>query len=266
MIRHNPNSRQALPHFHRLSQCSFGYSHLRNAHFRPLTILATFLAMLITNVVAAVPATQSSDWKKIIRNTRQALRDVDPTNSNSSLRRHLAKNDPIERGKEKIYFEYRDRLMKLTAGRQPVSLSPDSIHYQRLVQARRADGTAIFQPADLAGVTLYFDVPLSRVLDASAVTLGETILFADSFSADDPALTILLAHELTHVMQVRRLGGERAFGRKYISQSVQQGIPAALSTCGSLDHRLDQAHTALDLEREAHANESAVAAWLSRDQ
>jgi hypothetical protein len=228
-----------------------------------LLILTTYL-VFPGAISAASPIEPLADWKTMVRHARQALRDADPTNPTSSLRRQLAKHDPIERAKEEIYFEYRDRLLRLAAGRPAFGLSPDSIHYQRLVQACHPDGSAIFQAADLAGVILYFEIPVDRLLEASAVTLGETILFAEPYSPDDPALTILLAHELTHVLQVRRMGGERAFGRRYVSQSLQQGLPAALSGSGSLEQRLDRAHAALELEREAHANENAVANWLSR--
>jgi hypothetical protein len=51
--------------------------------------------------------------------------------------------------------------------------------------------------------------------DIYAMTFGSTIYWRDEFDADDPKELVRLAHELVHVDQVRRLGGESAFACAY---------------------------------------------------
>ena len=63
-----------------------------------------------------------------------------------------------------------------------------------------------------------------------AMTFGSTIYWRDELDEDDPADLVRLAHELVHVEQVRRLGGERAFARAYGRGYIAGGgeLPAYL--------------------------------------
>jgi hypothetical protein len=68
-----------------------------------------------------------------------------------------------------------------------------------------------------------------RVFRASAMTFGRTIFFVDAEPFRGPGAVRLLAHELVHVEQVRRLGGERAFacayGRGYVEGGSYRANP-----------------------------------------
>jgi len=61
-----------------------------------------------------------------------------------------------------------------------------------------------------------------------AMTFGSTIYWRDEFDDDDPTELVRLAHELVHVDQVRRFGGESAFACAYGRGYVEGGgeLPA----------------------------------------
>ena len=83
-----------------------------------------------------------------------------------------------------------------------------------------------------------------------AMTFGSTIYWRDELDEDDPVDLVHLAHELVHVDQVRRLGGERAFARAYGRGYVTGG--------GRLPRYLDDAtaYHRNPLEAEAYRFES----------
>jgi len=56
-----------------------------------------------------------------------------------------------------------------------------------------------------------------------AMTFGSTLYFRDQLDEDDPVELVHLAHELVHVDQVRRLGGESAFACAYGRGYVEGG-------------------------------------------
>jgi hypothetical protein len=67
-----------------------------------------------------------------------------------------------------------------------------------------------------------------------AMTFGSTIYWRDEFDDDDPKELVRLAHELVHVGQVRRFGGESefacAYGRGYIDGGGE--LPAYIDDVG----------------------------------
>lgn len=83
-----------------------------------------------------------------------------------------------------------------------------------------------------------------------AMTFGTTIYWRDEFDADDPKELVRLAHELVHVDQVRRLGGESGFACAY-----GEGY---LDGSGELPPYLDEitAYHRNPLEAEAYTFES----------
>ncbi len=92
-----------------------------------------------------------------------------------------------------------------------------------------------FPALDLSAVRLVTGASLPanwlgpRVFRASAMTFGWTIFFADADPFSGPKALRLLAHELVHVDQVRRHGGERAFacayGRGYVKGASYRANP-----------------------------------------
>jgi len=61
-----------------------------------------------------------------------------------------------------------------------------------------------------------------------AMTFGNTIYWRDDLDEDDPRDLVKLIHEIVHVDQVRRLGGETAFARTYGAGYLEGGgeLPA----------------------------------------
>ena len=61
-----------------------------------------------------------------------------------------------------------------------------------------------------------------------AMTFGSTIYFRDELDEDDPAQLVHLIHELVHVAQVARFGGESAFACEYGRGYIEGGgaVPA----------------------------------------
>jgi hypothetical protein len=68
-----------------------------------------------------------------------------------------------------------------------------------------------------------------------AMTFGTTIYWRDELDEGDPVDLVHLAHELVHVDQVRRLGGESAFACAYGRGYVEGGgeLPAYLDDVGA---------------------------------
>jgi hypothetical protein len=56
-----------------------------------------------------------------------------------------------------------------------------------------------------------------------AMTFGRTIYWRDELDEDDPRDLVKLIHELVHVDQVRRLGGEQAFACAYGAGYLEGG-------------------------------------------
>jgi len=83
-----------------------------------------------------------------------------------------------------------------------------------------------------------------------AMTFGTTIYWRDEFDPDDPADIVRIAHELVHVEQVRRHGGESAFAGAYGEGYLNGG--------GTLPPYLDRvtAYHRNPLEAEAYNFES----------
>lgn len=83
-----------------------------------------------------------------------------------------------------------------------------------------------------------------------AMTFGSTIYWRDEFDPDDPVDLVKLAHELVHVDQVRRLGGESAFACAYGEGYLDGG--------GNLPSYIDgvTAYHRNPLEAEAYTFES----------
>lgn len=83
-----------------------------------------------------------------------------------------------------------------------------------------------------------------------ATTFGTTIYWRDAFDEDDPVELVHLAHELVHVDQVRRLGGESAFACEYGRGYIEGGgeLPAYLDDVGAYQRN--------PLEAEAYRFES----------
>jgi hypothetical protein len=82
------------------------------------------------------------------------------------------------------------------------------------------------------------------------MTFGTTIYWRDEFDPDEPKELVRLAHELVHVEQVRRLGGESAFACAYGEGYLDGG--------GELPTYLDDvtAYHRNPLEAEAYSFES----------
>ncbi|NNE12930.1 MAG: DUF4157 domain-containing protein [Ilumatobacter sp.] len=83
-----------------------------------------------------------------------------------------------------------------------------------------------------------------------AMTFGSTIYWRDEFDDDDPKELVRLAHELVHVDQVRRLGGESAFACAYGEGYIEGGgeLPAYLDDVGAYERN--------PLEAEAYSFEA----------
>lgn len=92
-----------------------------------------------------------------------------------------------------------------------------------------------FPALDLATVRIVAGASLPpnwlgpRVFRADAMTFGRVIFVVGREPFDGPRALRLLAHELVHVDQVRRLGGERAFacayGRGYLGGGSYRANP-----------------------------------------
>lgn len=131
------------------------------------------------------------------------------------------------------------------------------------VHRRRADipttAVATLQPwfpeLDLGTVRIRTEcrLPANRFAttgDIYAMTFGTTIYWRDEFDPDDPGELVRLAHELVHVDQVRRLGGESGFACAYGEGYLDGG--------GDLPDYLDDvtAYHRNPLEAEAYTFES----------
>jgi len=83
-----------------------------------------------------------------------------------------------------------------------------------------------------------------------AMTFGSTIYFRDDLDEQDPAELVHLIHELVHVDQVRRFGGEPAFACEYGRGYIDGGgeLP------GYIDH--PTAYHRNPLEAEAYTFEA----------
>jgi hypothetical protein len=55
------------------------------------------------------------------------------------------------------------------------------------------------------------------------MTFGNTIYWRDDLDESDPKDLVKLIHEIVHVEQVRRLGGETAFARTYGAGYLEGG-------------------------------------------
>ncbi len=83
-----------------------------------------------------------------------------------------------------------------------------------------------------------------------AMTFGNTIYWRDDLDEDDPRDLVKLIHEIVHVDQVRRLGGETAFARTYGAGYLEGGgeLPAYID--------LPTAYHRNPLEAEAYSFEA----------
>ncbi len=83
-----------------------------------------------------------------------------------------------------------------------------------------------------------------------AMTFGSTIYFRDELDEHDPSQLVHLIHELVHVDQVRRMGGESAFACEYGRGYIDGG--------GELPAYIDQptAYHRNPLEAEAYTFEA----------
>jgi hypothetical protein len=97
--------------------------------------------------------------------------------------------------------------------------------------------------------------------DMAAITFGDRIFVDDSFDPDNPNQALLLGHEFTHVLQVRRMGGEKQFGRRYVRQSTG-AITDQLLGRGEIN--VNSIHDAVDLEKEANQMEERVRQFLEQ--
>lgn len=81
----------------------------------------------------------------------------------------------------------------------------------------------------VAGASLPANWLGPRIFRANAMTFGRTIFVVDADPFSTARSLTLLAHELVHVDQVRRLGGERAFacayGRGYVEGGSYRANP-----------------------------------------
>jgi hypothetical protein len=108
------------------------------------------------------------------------------------------------------YREARRAARLVNLGRRPARLRPETIRrLQRL-----------FPELDLAHVQVRTRcrLPANRFAERGstyAMTFGNCIFWRDRLDEHDPRDLVKLVHELVHVDQVRRLGGEDAFACAY---------------------------------------------------
>lgn len=182
---------------------------------------------------------------------------INPINPDSDVRRGLRETDKRARqaasdlekairsgvrnienlGSEEAYFAFRDHVISRNPGRG-IHLKPGSLHY-KIIQP------VLGRDIDITKIHLHFGAYVPG--PNAAITFGNNIYVDAPYRPNDPHQAILLAHEITHSLQYERLGGERAFARRYFGQ-IWQAIRGGNSnpTC---------IHDALGLEKEANAME-----------
>ena len=187
-----------------------------------------------------------------VTNKNSAIRDlgrnVDPTNRDGALRENLRKIDPIEALKKEAYFAYRSKYMKFTTGKPQLTLQPTDVHYKRL---KLAQDRGIFPKMDLTKTKWIYRTPVPP--DMAAITFGNKVLVQQFYNSSDPNLTILMAHELIHVLQNQRLGGEAKFAQRYINSSLRDW---------KKNFSMSAAYKNNGLELEAQRYEKAFYDWL----
>lgn len=111
-----------------------------------------------------------------------------------------------------VYWAARAACFAMNAGRPKRRLDPSLMaamgeHFPALdlTRVRLCDEASL--PANL--------LASRRAPRADGMTFGWTIFVRPMLRLDDPALVGLVMHELVHVDQVRRLGGEGAFACAY---------------------------------------------------
>jgi len=179
---------------------------------------------------------------------RKGAKELDITDRNSGIRDTLRKIDPVEALKKEAYFAYRSKYMKYTKGKSWVTLQPSGFHYKQL---KRAQDQGILPKVDLNGVRWMFLTPVPP--EMAAITFGDKVLVKQVFDRSDPNLTILMAHELIHVQQNRRVGGEATFAQRYINSSLREW---------KKNFSMSAAYENNGLELEAQKYERAFYNWI----
>ena len=134
-----------------------------------------------------------------------------------------------------------------TAGSSSRSRGPESASGSPLPEATRAFFESRFGE-DFHNVRVHADeraAAAASALDAHAYTAGETIVFgAGRYAPDSEAGRRLLAHELAHVVQQRRLGGQRLVQCAAV-EYVEQ-VPDTDQTAAQILGKFDQAVTSIE--------------------
>jgi len=124
---------------------------------------------------------------------------------------------------QRIYRETRRAAVIVNLARRPRPLGAATV----------ARLQPLYPDTDLSTVRIRTRcrLPANRFADRGdiyAMTFGTTIFFRDEFDEDDPRDLIGLIHELVHVDQSRRLGGESAFSCEYGRSYLRGGgeLPA----------------------------------------
>jgi hypothetical protein len=133
----------------------------------------------------------------------------------------------------RIYFETKRAAYVVNAHRRARPLRPTTV--ERL--------QPLFPDVPIAGVRVRdrCRLPANRFLETGsihAMAFGSTLFFRDELDEDRPTDLVRLIHELVHVSQVHRLGGERefacAYGRGYVDGGGE--LPAYLGVRGAYHH------------------------------
>lgn len=211
------------------------------------TALVLAVVVLPIHSSAYSPSLKDLDPRKPDR-VKDAARDLD------SEVRELGRNidrerlkllpDPEKKLSETAYFSYKAHVENRQGRVREVQLRKGDFHFE-LVHP-------LLPKVSIESVAFYFDAYVPA--DMAAVTFGHKVYVKGPYDADNPQLTRLIAHELTHVGQYDYLGGEKEFAQRYFGQISKATRENILK--GNLN--VKYLHDDLDLEKEANSYESLV--------
>lgn len=191
--------------------------------------------------------------RETARQAEEARRRADQAARDFDRWRVERLNVPLNMAAEGTYWAMRDWVFERNQGRRAITLQRGT-YFHRVLQHFFGAELPIEQ------IVIVFDAEVPN--EMAAITFGDRIFVSESFQPNDPNQAVLLGHEFTHVLQVRRMGGEKQFGRRYVRQSTG-AIADQLFSRGELN--VNSTHDAIDLEKEANNVEERVRQFVEQD-
>lgn len=210
--------------------------------FNRMTPLLLTLAFCQSTVVAQSlsgldPFNKNSEIRKAGRDAEKAVRAAGGKASDEwkAIVKKIESSASVE-----SYNTYKNHIFDKNTSRRNTFIVKDSLHYKIIAPI-------LGKRLEIEKFAFTFNAYVPN--DMAAVTFESRIFVRGAYRPEDPGQALLLAHELTHSAQIKEMGGEKAFAKRYIGQIAEQVRKGKFTTA---------MHDDLGLEKEANAVEKRI--------